>query len=82
MADHLPYLDDTFDIARQSGHVVGDDFEAELIEPTKATRTAAGSWIARGESRKFILRAGAVAPGVEMTNHVSALGGDVYRYRR
>ncbi|MGI6201316.1 MAG: class I SAM-dependent methyltransferase [Christensenellales bacterium] len=82
MADHLPYLDDTFDIV-MSGHVVGDDFEAELTELTRVTRD--GGWILDcpgEEPRKRSPEPELLRRGFKMDHYVSALGGDVYRYRK
>ena len=42
MADALPFPDDTFDVV-MSGHVVGDDFDAELSELMRVTKN--GGWI-------------------------------------
>ncbi len=82
MADSLPYPDNTFDIV-VSGHVVGDDYEAELSEIFRVVKS--GGWVldCPGEdSRKRKPSAELVRRGFEELYYASALGGDVYRYRK
>ncbi len=82
MAHSLAYPDDTFDIV-VSGHVVGDDYDAEIAELTRVAKP--GGWLldCPGEdSRKREPDAEMTQRGWEMFHYTSALGGDVYRYRK
>lgn len=82
MADNLAYPDNTFDIV-MSGHVVGDDYEAELSEIFRVVKS--GGWVLdcpgeqtrKSEPDKELLRR-----GFEGFHYTSSLGGDVYRYRK
>jgi SAM-dependent methyltransferase len=78
----LPYPDDTFDIV-MSGHVVGDDWDAEIAEITRVCKS--GGWLldCPGDQR------GSLNPseelrrrGWEETHYVGSFGGDVYCYRK
>lgn len=81
-ANSLAYPDNTFDIV-MSGHVVGDDYAGEIAELTRVVKS--GGWLidCRGEeaykckSDEELLRR-----GFEEMHYESALGGDVYRYRK
>lgn len=80
--DELPFEDDTFDIV-MSGHVVGDDLEAELKEMTRVLKS--GGWIIDciGEDGgKRSVRKELTDRGFESFYHKSVLGGDIYRYRK
>lgn len=82
MAHSLAYPDDTFDIV-MSGHVVGDDLDAELAEMTRVVRD--GGWIldCPGEDdRKGLPDQELIDRGWEMLHYTSKFGGDVYRYRK
>jgi SAM-dependent methyltransferase len=82
MADSLPYPDDTFDIV-MSGHVVGDDYEGEIAELTRVVKS--GGWLIDcpgEESRRCKPNEGLLARDWEEFHYLSALGGDVYRYRK
>lgn len=78
----LPYEDNTFDIV-MSGHVVGDDFEAEIKELERVTKH--GGWLldcigensGKDKPRKEMLDA-----GFEYLYYVSKTGGDIYRYKK
>ena len=82
MADSLAYPNNTFDIV-MSGHVVGDNYAAELSEIFRVVKS--GGWVldCPGEERrkrepdKELLRY-----GFEEFHYVGSLGGDVYRYRK
>lgn len=82
LADSLAYPNNTFDIV-MSGHVVGDNYAAELSEIFRVVKS--GGWVldCPGEERrkrepdKELLRY-----GFEEFHYVGSLGGDVYRYRK
>lgn len=83
MAHALPYLDDTFDIV-MSGHVVGDELEAEVAELTRVVKS--GGWLldcpgdeARKREPPDEL---AQSMGWEPMHYTGTLGGDVFRYRK
>lgn len=78
----MPYEDNTFDIV-MSGHVVGDNYQAEIAELERVTKN--GGWILDciGEN------SGEDKPRVELTKrgfeylyYVSKTCGDIYRYRK
>ena len=82
MADSLPYPDNTFDIV-MSGHVVGDDYEAELSEIFRVVKS--GGWVldCPGEDRlKREPKVELLRRGFEEFHYTSSLGGDVYRYKK
>lgn len=82
MADSLPYPDDTFDIV-MSGHVVGDDYDAELAGLTRIVKS--GGWIldCPGDQRhKCPPSQELVKRGFEEMRYVGSFGFDVYRYRK
>lgn len=82
MADALPYPDNTFDIV-MSGHVVGDNYDAELSEIFRVVKS--GGWVLDcpgEESRKCAPDAELSRRGFEEFHYISSLGGDVYRYRK
>jgi SAM-dependent methyltransferase len=78
----LPFPDESFDIV-MSGHVVGDNYQAEYTEMSRVTRP--GGYIIdcpgeddqkkpEGPSKEMI------ELGFEYSHYVSRNGGDVYRY--
>lgn len=82
MADSLAYPDNTFDIV-MSGHVVGDDYEAELAELFRVVKP--GGWVLDcpgdqgrecGSDRELLRR------GFEELCYMGSLGKKVYRYRK
>lgn len=82
MADSLAYPDNTFDIV-MSGHVVGDDYDAELSEIFRVVKS--GGWVldCPGEdSRKREPCEELLRRGFEEFHYSSSMGGDVYRYRK
>ena len=82
MCDWLPYEDSTFEIV-MSGHVVGDDYDKELAELERVTKS--GGWIldCPGEDdRKDIPDQEMLKRGFEYFYYVSKTGGDIYRYRK
>jgi len=81
----LPYPDDLFDIVME-GHVVGDDWDAEIAEMTRVCKS--GGWLLdcpgdetvdcdRGEQQDELLKR-----GWEKMSYVGNGGGKVYRYRK
>lgn len=82
MADALPYPDNTFDIV-MSGHVIGDDYEAEIAELTRVCKP--GGWLldCPGDSvYDMRLDDDEVSRGFEPMHYKGSFGKDVYRYRR
>lgn len=82
MADSLAYPDDTFDIVI-SGHVVGDDYDAELEELTRVAKP--GGWLldCPGEDdRRRMSNDELKRRGWEEFHYTSVYGGDVWRYRK
>lgn len=82
MADSLAYPNNTFDIV-MSGHVVGDDYEAELAEIFRVVKP--GGWVLDcpgdqsrecGPSEELLRR------GFEELCYQGSLGKKVYRYRK
>jgi len=78
----LPFPDESFDIV-VSGHIVGDDYEAEWQEMSRVTKP--GGYVIdcpgeddrkkpEGPSKELI------ELGFEYSHYVSKTGGDVYRY--
>ncbi|MCL2462533.1 MAG: class I SAM-dependent methyltransferase [Defluviitaleaceae bacterium] len=81
----IPYPDDTFDIVME-GHVVGDDWDAEIAELTRVCKP--GGWLLdcpgdetrgsdRGEQQDELVKR-----GWEKMSYVGNGGGNVYRYRK
>lgn len=81
MAGSLPYPDQLFDIV-MSGHVVGDDYDGELSELTRVTKS--GGWLidCPGEETHRSPNQELLRRGWELLPYSSALGGQVYRYRK
>jgi ubiquinone/menaquinone biosynthesis C-methylase UbiE len=78
----IPYPDGMFDVV-MSGHVVGDNLDAEIAELMRVTKN--GGWIldCPGErNNKSEPNRALMDRGWEMFHYVSSLGGDVYRYRK
>lgn len=79
----LPYEDDTFDVVL-SGHVVGDDYEGEIAEMTRITKSGGWIVICNGDD-EFKRR----APDSELTSrgfayfhYESIENGVIYNYRK
>lgn len=80
--ESIPFPDESFDIV-MSGHVFGDNYEAEWLEMNRVTKH--GGWVidCQGDDRykrpdgpkKEMLQL-----GFEYAHYVSKTGGDVYRY--
>ncbi len=80
----LPFPDESFDIV-MTGHVIGDDLEAEWREMSRVARP--GGWVidCPGEDHRKKTEGPDEAMmqlGFEYSHYVSKLGGDVYRYWR
>jgi ubiquinone/menaquinone biosynthesis C-methylase UbiE len=84
----IPYPDDLFDIV-MSGHVVGDDWDAEIAELTRVCKS--GGWLLDcpgddtpnsdgrvGKEKRDEL----VSRGWEKMQYIGNGGGNVYRYRK
>ena len=81
----IPYPDNSFDIV-MSGHVVGDDWDAEIAELTRVCKS--GGWLLdcpgdetpnsdRGEQQDELVKR-----GWEKMCYIGNGGGNVYRYRK
>jgi len=90
MADNLAYPDSTFDIV-MSGHVVGDDWDAETAELERVCKS--GGWLldcpgdeapigACGSGKRHEESPELVKRGWEPMHYTGTLGGEVYRYRK
>ena len=82
MCSCLPYEDDTFDIV-MSGHVVGDDYDAEIAELTRVCKR--GGWILDciGENDGPAQpKQAMLSRGFEAVYYRGKTGGDIYRYRK
>ncbi|MDR1464307.1 MAG: methyltransferase domain-containing protein [Oscillospiraceae bacterium] len=77
----LPFPDDTFDIV-MSGHVVGDDYDAELAELTRVCKP--GGWIldCRGDSvREYRPDSELLCRGFEAVSYLGSWGKTVVNHR-
>jgi hypothetical protein len=82
MAHSLAYPDDTFDIV-MSGHVVGDDYDAEIAELARVVKSCGWLLDCPGEDdRKRNPDGELYKRGWEEFHYISIFGGDVYRYRK
>ena len=90
MAGNLAYPDSTFDIV-MSGHVVGDDWDAETAELARVCKS--GGWLldcpgdeapvgACGHGKRHEASPELVRRGWEPMYYTGTLGGEVYRYRK
>ena len=81
----IPYPDDYFDIVMQ-GHVVGDEWDAEIAEMTRVCKS--GGWLLdcpgdetpdsdRGKQQDELVKR-----GWEKMSYIGNGGGNVYRYRK
>jgi len=78
----LPFPNESFDIV-VSGHVVGDDYEAEWREMSRVTRPGGYVIACPGEDDRKKPEGpskGLVGLGFKYSHYVSKTGGDVYRY--
>lgn len=80
--EKIPYEDNTFDIV-MSGHVVGDNYDAEITELTRVVKNGGYIIDCIGEdNRKRKPKEELLKRGFEAFYHVSKSGGDIYRYRK
>lgn len=82
LCDRLPYPDDTFDVV-MSGHVLGDDYDAEIAEMTRVCRD--GGWILDipGDQHKaFQPKEALLQRGFECLPYTGSFGAQVCRYRK
>lgn len=80
--ERLPYPDDTFDVV-MSGHVVGDDYDAEIAEMTRVCRD--GGWlldVPGDQHRAFDPKEALLQRGFECLPYVGSFGAQVCRYRK
>lgn len=82
LVTELPFPDDTFDIV-MSGHVVGDDWDAEIAELTRVCKS--GGWLldCPGDSERDMKPSEALTSrGWEELHYVGSYGKDVYTHRK
>ena len=79
----LPYEDNTFD-AVLSGHVIGDDYDREIAELTRVTKSGGYLVICNGEDEfcRSAPNPELVTRGFAWFSHQSINGGTVYNYRK
>ena len=78
----LPFPDNTFDVV-MSGHVVGDNYDAEIAEITRVCKP--NGWLidCPGDSERDMKPSTeCVASGWEEIHYVGSYGKDVYIYRK
>lgn len=80
---YIPYEDNTFDIA-MSGHVVGDDYDAEIAEMQRVVKNNGYILDCIGDDDRMREKPNEemLRRGFEYFYHKSTLGGDIYRYRK
>jgi len=82
LVTELPFPDGTFDVV-MSGHVVGDDWDAEIAEMERVCKP--GGWLldCPGDSeRNMTPSPEATSRGWEEIHYVGSYGKDVYTYRK
>lgn len=82
LVENIPYPDNVFDIV-MSGHVIGDDYDAEIAELIRVCRP--GGWLVDcpGDSLGNIQpKPELIARGWEEFFYTGSFGGDVYNYRK
>lgn len=78
----LPFPDDTFDIV-MCGHVVGDDFDAELAEIERVCKSGGYLLDCPGDSEGDIRPSPElIRRGWEEFYYIGSFGKDVYNYRK
>lgn len=80
--ERLPYPDDTFDVVL-SGHVVGDDYDAEIAEMTRVCRN--GGWILDvpgDQPHDLQPKQELLSRGFECLCYTGSFGAQVCRYRK
>ncbi|MEA4833153.1 MAG: methyltransferase domain-containing protein [Oscillospiraceae bacterium] len=82
LVTELPFPDNTFDIV-MSGHVIGDDWDAELAEITRVCKP--GGWLldCPGDSERNMSPSEELTSrGWEEIHYVGSFGKDVYIHRK
>jgi len=81
--ESIPYPDNTFDIV-MSGHVTGDDFDRELAELIRVTKSNGYIIDCMGEDDRKRARPeqDMLNGGFKYSHYISKTGGDVYRYAK
>ena len=82
LVTELPFPDDTFDVV-MSGHVVGDDWDAELAEISRVCKP--GGWLldCPGDSERDMSPSKElVSRGWEEFHYIGSFGKDVYIHRK
>ena len=82
--ESLPFPDASFDIV-MSGHVVGDDFQAEWCEMSRVTKPGGLVVDCPGDDDRKKPEGPAkemIKLGFSYSHYISKMGGDVYRYWR
>lgn len=78
----LPYPDDTFDIV-MSGHVVGDDYDAEIAEMARVCKPGGLILDVPGDQHRDIgIKQEMLDRGFEAVPYVGSFGARVVRYRK
>lgn len=80
--ERLPYPDNTFDVVL-SGHVVGDDYDAEIAEMTRVCRS--GGWIldVPGDQQHDLQpKPEMLSRGFECLPYIGSFGAQICRYRK
>lgn len=81
-ADSLPYPDDTFDIVI-SGHVVGDDYDAEIAEMARVCKPGGLILDVPGDQhRPGVIKQEMISRGFEALPYTGSFGAQVVRYRK
>ncbi len=82
LCDALPYPDDCFDVV-MSGHVVGDDMDAELAELTRVCRDGGVILDCPGDQHNDLIpNEKYLARGFECLPYTGSFGAQVCRYRK
>lgn len=78
----LPYPDCTFDVVL-SGHVVGDDYDAELAELERVCKPGGVILDIPGDQHRSVpVKPELLAHGYEMLPYIGTFGAEVRRYRK
>ncbi len=80
---NIPYEDDTFDVVL-SGHVVGEDTDAEVKEMTRVAKDGGKIVVCNGDDdiKRDEPSADLIRLGFKVHYHKSSLGGDIYNYTK
>lgn len=80
--EEIPFPDDTFDVV-MSGHVVGDNYDEEIMELTRVCK--AGGWLldCPGDSERNMMPSTELTRrGWEEIHYIGSFGKDVFLYRK